>query len=165
MPATPSPGAVPPPHDREPPSEPASDAERAYDAALRKLTGLRTAAPQDVPSGFRGILDPLGKKPDIAALFDQGPTIIDPPDISHIGPDTAPKKTAKNTKRIATAMEDLHEVTGQLVQLTAASLALSEAQREAAARQERFARRATWASIAIATASLAAAVVAIVVSL
>lgn len=76
-------------------------------------------------------------------------------------PDTTPDEIAANTARAADLMREQNAAIAQLVEVTLTNLALSKDQQEQADRTEKFARRMSWASLAVAGGSLAAAVVAI----
>lgn len=78
--------------------------------------------------------------------------------------DLKPNATEEHTERMAGTLENVHATIAQLVQLTAANIAIAESQQESAKRTERFSRRATWVSIVIGGGSLIAAVATIVLS-
>ncbi len=78
--------------------------------------------------------------------------------------DDSPQRTAEATERTAAVLQDVHTVTADLVRLTNLNLQLTQAQQESARRTERFTRGMTWASLAVALASLGAAGVAILTS-
>lgn len=70
-----------------------------------------------------------------------------------------------NVRATARATEATQEHIEQLVAAMETQLELARASQATAERSERFARRMSWGSLAVAVASLAAAVVAIVVTL
>lgn len=97
--------------------------------------------------------------PELATM----PPMIDY-DIPVFEPDDSPQRTADATEQMVEVLRDVHTVTADLVRLTNTNLQLTQAQQESARRTERFTRGMTWASLAVAVASLGAAVVAIFTS-
>lgn len=79
--------------------------------------------------------------------------------------DSTPQLTEKNTARAADAAERQAEAVSELVRLTEANLAVSNAQHETAAQSERFTRQTALWSLFIAAGSLAAAIAALWVSI
>lgn len=73
-------------------------------------------------------------------------------------------RTAAATEQTSEAISHMASLTKDIVALTDKSLKLSESARTDAARSEKFAKRMAWVSVIIAGASLAAAVIAIVVT-
>jgi len=139
---------------------------------------LAAASANIAPDAFKGFAENFASKLGLDKISHFGIASAMPPilteldrssitnyEVPEIHFDTSPQETAENTERIARQLEQLHDVTAQMVTLTATNLALTEQQREGAARMEQFSRRATWASIVIGAGSLVAAVAAIVVTI
>lgn len=82
-------------------------------------------------------------------------------DLPDFGVDDSPQRTAQATEQMAQKLADMHVVTEDLVRLTAINLRHTEEQRALSARTERFTRGMTWASLAVALASLGVAVIAL----
>lgn len=72
------------------------------------------------------------------------------------------RKSADSAKDTAKSVKDMLKLTEAQLKLTRAQLALSESARADAEQAERFTRWMSWSSLAIAAASLGAAVTALV---
>lgn len=75
------------------------------------------------------------------------------------------KDSAAAAKKTALAVDQMVRLSAAQVQLADAEIQLAQQTRADSARSERFTRTMAWSSLAVAVASLGAAVVAIVVSL
>lgn len=72
--------------------------------------------------------------------------------------------SAKAAKKTAAAVDQMVQLSAAQVQLADAEIQLAQEARIDSARSERFTRIMAWSSLAVAVASLGAAIVAIVVS-
>jgi hypothetical protein len=167
-------------------TEPVEDGEQAeHEAKPRNLAaayvelndqlkrpGLGAAQLKSIGDGFRSMLPSIDVKPvDFLAeprrrLQEQ--MARDRAAVEGImdafEPDTRPDEIAANTARSAELISQQNTAIAQLVELTLSNLALSEAQQKQSERTEKFTKTMTWISVALAFASLIAAVVAIAVS-
>lgn len=155
-------------------SSSAADMSKAYaDLTGGLASAINAAAMQPVIDQFRQTiatqtdtasmlanLVPAYDLPDLAVNIPRE-LMSSPPPFEPIDFHSPTVDIAESTAEVAELMHRQHEAIAQLVALTATNLQHTESQRESAARTERFTRGMAWGSLAVAVASLAAAVVAI----
>lgn len=132
----------------------------------RDATGLRGIARRASRINFdvRPENDPLqGAALDARRLAEFTERFARVPDLD-LGSTPEVRAAAAGEKSVE-VLEEMKGLVAEMIGLTARTLAVSESARLDAARSEKAARTTSWASVVIAGASLAAAVIAIIVSL
>lgn len=127
---------------------------------LKELgNGFRRNLPHFAPSSADILADSTRELQQRLAIVHEAFAAID-----DIEPDRRPDEIVANTSRSAELISEQNKAIAQLVELTLSNLALAQTQHEQARRTEKFAKAMSWASVSIAGASLATAIVAVLVT-
>jgi hypothetical protein len=128
------------------------------------LSGSLNSAFADLSASVSKHLGPLTTAKPVDPLSSRGPAIIAAIDAMDFEPDDSPQRTAENTEAMTQHLAALTAVMREQAVLVSQQVELSKETLATAEQAERRANRIGWISLAVAVASLSAAVAALFVA-